>query len=416
MKYFIPEWDDRVDPCYDFQKDSFGLFRTGRYSDVYAHQLFSKKTYDGILVSKHILEENPGRMRQATALKIHKCLRVEDNFPIIGDCGAWSYVNEDEPVWSVPEVASFYERLGFNFGVSVDHMIVKSIQKRDRYGNLFRHILSESDKKNRFNISLDNAEEFYNEHKEKGYSFHPIGSVQGWDIESYASCAHDLIDIGYNYIGIGGVARKTSENILDIVYAIKRIVPKDVKIHVFGISRLSILKDFIEIGIESIDSASHLRTAWARSRFNYMTIEGISYTAIRVPFCDTEDAIQDKINAGIIGLREAKESEQNALSYLRLYGQGKAKINETLDAIMIYDRIFGETRDFEAEYKRTLENRPWEKCSCDICREIGIEVIIFRGNNRNRRRGFHNTWVFYQMLKELERNISKRTLIGIGGT
>ena len=27
-------------------------------------------------------------------------------------------------------------------------------------------------------------------------------------------------------------------------------------------------------------------------------------------------------------------------------------------------------------------------------------MIIFRGNNRNRRRGFHNTWAFHQMLRD----------------
>jgi hypothetical protein len=30
-------------------------------------------------------------------------------------------------------------------------------------------------------------------------------------------------------------------------------------------------------------------------------------------------------------------------------------------------------------------------------------VIIFRGNNRNRRRGFHNVKVFYEQFKEAVR-------------
>jgi hypothetical protein len=42
----------------------------------------------------------------------------------------------------------------------------------------------------------------------------------------------------------------------------------------------------------------------------------------------------------------------------------------------------------------TLDNRPWELCKCDICKKNGIDVVIFRGANRNKRRGFHNTWVF----------------------
>ncbi len=53
-------------------------------------------------------------------------------------------------------------------------------------------------------------------------------------------------------------------------------------------------------------------------------------------------------------------------------------------------------------YKRTLEEKPWKECDCPICRSIGIEVVIFRGNNRNRRRGFHNTYVFYEILRNPE--------------
>ena len=52
-------------------------------------------------------------------------------------------------------------------------------------------------------------------------------------------------------------------------------------------------------------------------------------------------------------------------------------------------------------YEATLKAKPWNDCGCEICEEHGIEVIIFRGNNRNRRRGFHNTYVFYKLLYQL---------------
>jgi hypothetical protein len=52
------------------------------------------------------------------------------------------------------------------------------------------------------------------------------------------------------------------------------------------------------------------------------------------------------------------------------------------------------------EYQRTLEAMPWKHCPCTLCREQGVEVILFRGNNRNRRRGFHNTFVFYHLLNQ----------------
>lgn len=33
--------------------------------------------------------------------------------------------------------------------------------------------------------------------------------------------------------------------------------------------------------------------------------------------------------------------------------------------------------------------------------KLGIDVIIFRGNNRNRSRGFHNVHIFYSYLQKL---------------
>jgi hypothetical protein len=51
-------------------------------------------------------------------------------------------------------------------------------------------------------------------------------------------------------------------------------------------------------------------------------------------------------------------------------------------------------------YRELLAAEPWTKCSCPICTEHGIEVAIFRGNNRNRRRGFHNTRQFYDQFEE----------------
>ncbi|MEM1577081.1 MAG: hypothetical protein QXT98_06190, partial [Archaeoglobaceae archaeon] len=63
-------------------------------------------------------------------------------------------------------------------------------------------------------------------------------------------------------------------------------------------------------------------------------------------------------------------------------------------------RAAGEKTELISYYRKTLEDKPWKRCGCPICSKIGIEVVIFRGNNRNRRRGFHNTYVFYQVLKD----------------
>ncbi len=56
-------------------------------------------------------------------------------------------------------------------------------------------------------------------------------------------------------------------------------------------------------------------------------------------------------------------------------------------------------KDYGDAYREILEERPWKKCPCDICKRIGIHVMLFRGAERNRRRGFHNVRVLYRRLR-----------------
>ena len=58
MKYFIPEWDDRVDPDYDFLNDGITADRDPYVHDVYSHEIYPSPNYDGILVSKSVIEDN----------------------------------------------------------------------------------------------------------------------------------------------------------------------------------------------------------------------------------------------------------------------------------------------------------------------------------------------------------------------
>lgn len=85
------------------------------------------------------------------------------------------------------------------------------------------------------------------------------------------------------------------------------------------------------------------------------------------------------------------------------FDAGRRSVEETLSTVQEYDRLIT-TSDRNANLdrlRRTLEAAPWKHCPCDICRKDGIQVIIFRGNNRNRRRGFHNTYVFYRLLQRV---------------
>lgn len=85
---------------------------------------------------------------------------------------------------------------------------------------------------------------------------------------------------------------------------------------------------------------------------------------------------------------------------MSLFDQDKIPAEQVLDTLEEYDHLITPDRPpTRALLRETLEARPWRSCPCDICRRDGIQVVIFRGNNRNRRRGFHNTYVFYRLLQ-----------------
>jgi hypothetical protein len=91
----------------------------------------------------------------------------------MGDCGAFSYVRDDYPPYSVTQVVNFYDELGFDYGISVDHVILGFDPKLDAE-------CAPTDWKRRQEITLDLAADFLKEHKRCGSKFMPMGVAQGW--------------------------------------------------------------------------------------------------------------------------------------------------------------------------------------------------------------------------------------------
>ena len=71
-----------------------------------------------------------------------------------------------------------------------------------------------------------------------------------------------------------------------------------------------------------------------------------------------------------------------------------------MSKVVAYEKLF-RTKIPVDRYQQTLKDRYWEKCTCEVCKNIGIEVVVFRNSNRNRRRGFHNLWQFMRELEQL---------------
>jgi hypothetical protein len=84
------------------------------------------------------------------------------------------------------------------------------------------------------------------------------------------------------------------------------------------------------------------------------------------------------------------------------YGRDEVGIREVLDAVIEYDERLtrsSDARSMRAKYEKTLKERPWRTCDCPFCKQVGIHVLIFRGSNRNKRRGAHNTLMLYGSLE-----------------
>ena len=471
MKYFIPEWDDRVDPDYDFINDGITADRDPYVHDVYSHEIYQSPNYDGILVSKSVIEDNKTKKERIRQIGIHRHVRVPRNFPLMGDCGAFNYIDEEVPPYSTDETLEFYESLDFDFGVSIDHLIIPSHLKRTVHvvlgpeggekvitatqfkelkesglplarGRTYPRDLFESreflasyevedltEGKRRWALTLDNSKDFISRHVKKNFKFTPIAGCQGYSVESQVEMFREQQAMGYKYIALGGLVRSKTSEILTILEGVNKIRKPGVKIHLFGVARPEAIPAFVQAGVDSVDSARFLRQAWLSATSNYyagdperfltnsvpQTVsagdedevdEKWRYAAIRVPPLQREGgdsltAKATKLKTKGWKLEDMRREEQKSLAALRAFDRGELSLDETLTIVLAYDQLMGGDPRNEPHYRRVLEDKPWRKCPCPVCKSTGIDVVIFRRNNRNRRRGFHNTWWFYQLFSRL---------------
>ncbi len=393
--YFMPENDDRVDPTYDFLTDTARAKRDPLTDDWYAHQFYPSPQYNGLLLSKVNIDKASQRKRELIQQQgIREFLHLPANYPIMGDCGAFSYKDQYLPPYDTGEVLQYYDTLGFNFGVSVDHLIVGPYQS------------DESERNRRFRLTLENAADFIKQYKMHHHSFAPIGVAQAWDPGSFREAIQELIQQGYVYVALGGLALEKSSRIFEIAKAIAPIIPNpDFRVHLFGVARdMATMRAFHQLGITSFDSASPLRRAWLGTGHNYHGVDGKHYAAIRIPEAfETKGRVKKMLAHSVEPFATYKQRERHALESLRAYDKGQIEIDQALQAILDYDHLLGEDRaEHKILYRQVLVDKPWKTCGCTICHEIGIEVLIFRGNNRNRRRGFHNTHVYFHQICELQ--------------
>ncbi|MDT3433250.1 queuine tRNA-ribosyltransferase tRNA-guanine transglycosylase [Haloarcula sp. 1CSR25-25] len=378
----------------------------------------------------------------------------------------------------------------------------------NRLADDYRAVYRTDDKQFRYNLTLENAAEMRELYQAGAYPFRLMVAIQGWNVDSYVSAAEEVLDIGYNYLGIGGVAGSPVHEVRKIVKEVGKTV-KDyerthqtrIDSHVFGFAKSDAFDSIGRSGMASFDSASMLRSAWTGGR-NYRVDGDERYDAIRVQYPKHGAKVADAVETALRGretlvalrayaneesiadsLREWKVEATKTLTetityvrnhrheekfnsarlrdiesafrsdfeyarqlkayfsddlrgqlikhlrsddkndslpfetYIDLLGTARAELKryprmvEILereeakpDGMDAFERLWFVIQDYAIwignddlleAYQETLSKKPWDECDCPICTEHGIEVCIFRGNDRNRRRGFHNTAKFY---------------------
>ena len=407
VKFFFPDSQDYIDPSFNFVTESRSSLRVRQRDDRYAHEEFSSPPFDGLLISRAVVDS--GRY---TLAQKHRLLRVglrsffrlqNRHLETMGDCGAFSYAREQVPPYSVGEIISFYDELGFDYGLSVDHVILGFKSAEDNI---------DPEWKRRQEITLELANEFIREHQLRDCTFTPIGVAQGWSPASYAFAVAELQRMGYRYIALGGMVPLKTADILSCLEEIKSFRQPDVRLHLLGITRCEQVREFEKYGVASFDSTSPLRQAFKDLKDNYYAPDR-TYSAIRVPQVQANPELSRRILAGKIHQGEAQRLERACLQLLSAYDNGSESLEDVLDTLRSYELLFDEGSDRTEIYREVLVDKPWKACPCDICKRIGIHVIIFRGAERNRRRGFHNIFVFYHRLhKELSNGIANVPIFG----
>lgn len=423
MKFIFADSLDYVDPAFDFIADRSPAERQPYWDDAYPHEILGYAPYDGVLVSRGIIGDHrvKGKYSSSQARRFHlvgarKFLRLDKpefaKLAIFGDCGAFTYVQEERPPYSAAEMAEFYDECGFTHGASVDHIIF------DFDPTAVGMTSGSSDAKIRFDITLENADGFRRAALAIGANFTPLGVVQGWSPDSMAEAARRLVAMGYDYLALGGMVPLKSPEIKLCLQAIRNVVPASTRLHILGFAKADDIDSFHGFDIASFDTTSPLIRAFKDAKQNYYLPgqgSGLRYfTSIRVPQAIENPKLQRSVKKGLFRAEELVRLEALALDSLRAFDKGEADLEETLHNVLVYsaplveEKPFDDCRDSIAlarlahRYRATLEEKPWKQCACKICQDAAIDVIIFRGSNRNKRRGIHNLAVYHDHIERLD--------------
>ncbi|MGY0616468.1 tRNA-guanine transglycosylase DpdA [Vibrio sp. FJH11] len=448
FRFYFPDNKDFVNPNFD-GRDHYPTPNHRQYDDDhYPHQILTDLPYDGMLVSlagvgtmqkrgkyyEQELTEDFYFNGAREFLRLNS--RKFENVKLMGDCGAFDYHAEKEPPFTVEELIEFYHRGGFDYGISLDHIVFpyfKSEESKDEFiknngSHAFHELIQESER--RIKITLDNAKVFFD--KAKDYTFEAYGVAHGYDVPSFIRSVKELQEMGYRRITIGGMIKAKTDEILELLEKLSEVRHPDTEFHLLGICRFDNIPSYIKAGVTSADSTSPLMQGLKGGKY-YSLPQDEKHAKfkeslmIRARQCDhknVQDHIEkyrDELHNHIRAMGEnneydinlsntalsvnecVKRLEQDCLKKLQHYDETALDLEGTLKALIAYEKVTNEAylpskftpskvatfANSEEKYRTFLKQREWRQCTCGIC-EGGLMNIIFRSNQTNRRRGIHN--------------------------
>lgn len=431
INYFIATSDEMVgiDANYDYVNDNFSdSLKRNRTNITYYDIVKENHYFDGSLISRALISE-----KQVQEIKekggMRKYFNIPDEIKLMGDCGPSSYFTEKDPTCTIDEVLDFYEDMDLDFGISLDH-VVDMIDLTNRIKPTETHVY-------RRKLSTDNAIKMLELVKKRKSKVYLIGSVQGWNMDSYKQSLEELGEAGFKYCGIGGltVNAKNNDLVTTLLSYLKPTVDKyNIKLHLLGFGRMNLLSAIHKLNIVcSMDNSTPLLNASNAPIASYFVNERnnfFKYGSLYIPILskgaptlNKKIEIKNKQNSDKIVEKIDNESKKILLKlfeYDKLENadykiiSNKSLLNEIITDIRHFEVMyrkysnsdFNDMKRYIEEIKYTLMSKPWKRCDCPLCQYYGINMVVFRSQMRNKLRGIHNLKHYYEYIQN---QISKKS-------
>ena len=60
------------------------------------------------------------------------------------------------------------------------------------------------------------------------------------------------------------------------------------------------------------------------------------------------------------------------------FDRDEVSVESVVHILREYEKVHDDRHDHSVAYRRVLQDRPWQRCPCEICRQLGVHVILFR--------------------------------------